>query len=191
MSRDEVHIRDRLLLLAECSNPHKPFNVKRKSTLTKQGSKSGPKLSVQDFVRMDPGYTPDIEHLVFPARKRNPQQVAPLNPPSGKTRSRLAEMFALSRHLQQRSADRDSKTRNPTVNVSIYIDCANIFFRSSKLVKFRVDHVHVQIRKWCVTVRRIDLVRSMSSLTVLINPYMNVSEKNSNKKRIRSEADYL
>ncbi|KAJ3617094.1 hypothetical protein MTP99_009092 [Tenebrio molitor] len=119
MSRDEVHIRDRLLLLAECSNPHKPFNVKRKSTLTKQGSKSGPKLSVQDFVRMDPGYTPDIEHLVFPARKRNPQQVAPLNPPSGKTRSRLAEMFALSRHLQQRSADRDSKTRNPTVNRSV------------------------------------------------------------------------
>ncbi|XP_064214034.1 uncharacterized protein RhoGEF3 isoform X1 [Tribolium castaneum] len=118
MNRDEVHIRDRLLLLAECSNPHKPFNVKRKTTLTKQGSKTGPKLSVQDFVRMDPGYTPDIEHLVFPARKRNPQQVAPIST-TGKTRSRLAEMFALSRHLQQRSTDRDTKTRNPTVNRSV------------------------------------------------------------------------
>ncbi|XP_044261717.1 uncharacterized protein LOC123009457 [Tribolium madens] len=118
MNRDEVHLRDRLLLLAECSNPHKPFNVKRKTTLTKQGSKSGPKLSVQDFVRMDPGYTPDIEHLVFPARKRNPQQVAPIST-TGKARSRLAEMFALSRHLQQRSTDRDTKTRNPTVNRSI------------------------------------------------------------------------
>lgn len=122
MSRDDVHIRDRLLLLAECSNPRKPFNVKRKSTLTKQGSKSGPKLSVQDFVRMDPGYTPDIEHLVFPTRKRNPQQVAPINT-TGKTRSRLAEMFALSRHLQQRSTDRDTKTRNPTVNVSKQYIC--------------------------------------------------------------------
>ncbi|KAJ3640655.1 hypothetical protein Zmor_027203 [Zophobas morio] len=118
MSRDEVHVRDRLLFLAECSNPHKPFNVKRKSTLTKQGSKSGPKLSVQDFVRMDPGYTPDIEHLVFPSRKRNPQQVAPINPTPGKTRSRLAEMFALSRHLQQRSADRDSK-RSSVINRSV------------------------------------------------------------------------
>ncbi|KAJ8919121.1 hypothetical protein NQ315_012106 [Exocentrus adspersus] len=119
MSRDEVHIRDRLLLLAECPNPHKPFNVKRKSVLTKQTSKTGPKLSVQDFVRMDPGYTPDIEHLVFPIRKRNPQQVAPINPVTpAKTRSRLAEMFALSRHLQQRSADRETKTRAiPIVNM--------------------------------------------------------------------------
>lgn len=75
---------------------------------------------MQDFVRMDPGYTPDIEHLVFPMRKRNPQQVAPLNTTTttGKTRSRLAEMFALSRHLQQRSADRETKGRNVVVNVS-------------------------------------------------------------------------
>lgn len=124
MSRDEIHIRDRLLLLAECSNPHKPFNVKRKSLLSKSQSSAkstsgfSRKLSVQDFVRMDPGYTPDIEHLVF--RKRNPQQVAPINPPQvqpTKTRSRLAEMFALSRHLQQRSVDREAK-RGATVNVS-------------------------------------------------------------------------
>ncbi|GJQ73056.1 hypothetical protein Trydic_g1687 [Trypoxylus dichotomus] len=118
MSRDEVHLRDRLLMLAESTAPHKPFNVKRKST-SKQSSKNGPKLSVQDFVRMDPGYTPDIEHLVFPGRKRNPQQVAPaMASVPGKTRSRLAEMFALSRHLQQRSVDRESKPRASLVNVS-------------------------------------------------------------------------
>ncbi|XP_057660132.1 mucin-2 isoform X2 [Diorhabda carinulata] len=116
MSRDEMQLRDRLLML---SDPHKPFNVKRKPTLTKQSSKSGPKLSVQDFVRMDPGYTPDIEHLVFPMRKRNPQQVAPINPPQSKTRSRLAEMFALSRHLQQKSSiDKDSK-RSSVVSRSV------------------------------------------------------------------------
>lgn len=118
MSRDEFQIRDRLLLLAECSNPHKPFNVKRKSSTTKQSSRGSGKLSMQDFVRMDPGYTPDIEHLVFPSKKRNPQQVAPINPPPAKTRSRLAEMFALSRHLQQKSADRETKSRNTVVNVS-------------------------------------------------------------------------
>lgn len=118
MSRDEFQIRDRLLLLAECSNPHKPFNVKRKSSTTKQGPRGAGKLSMQDFVRMDPGYTPDIEHLVFPSKKRNPQQVAPINPTPAKTRSRLAEMFALSRHLQQKSADRETKSRHTVVNVS-------------------------------------------------------------------------
>lgn len=119
MNREDIQIRDRLLMLAERSNPHKPFNVKRKSQSVKQIPKAGPKLSVQDFVRMDPGYTPDIEHLVFPSRKRNPQQVAPISQPTGKTRSRLAEMFALSRHLQQRSADRESKSRTTSaVNVS-------------------------------------------------------------------------
>lgn len=122
MNREDLHIRDRLLMLAECSNPQKPFNVKRKSNLTKQLSKGGSsKMSMQDFVRMDPGYTPDIEHLVFPSRKRNPQQVAPINPTPAKTRSRLAEMFALSRHLQQRSADRETKTRSSIINVSQFL----------------------------------------------------------------------
>lgn len=124
MNREDLHIRDRLLMLAECSNPQKPLNIKRKSNMTKQISvtssskSSSNKMSMQDFVRMDPGYTPDIEHLVFPSRKRNPQQVAPINPTPAKTRSRLAEMFALSRHLQQRSADRETKTRTSNVNVS-------------------------------------------------------------------------
>lgn len=133
MSRDEIHIRDRLLLLAERSNPHKPFNVKRKSMLSKQSSTKtsafSRKLSMQDFVRMDPGYTPDIEHLVF--RKRNPQQVAPINPPAPptKTRSRLAEMFALSKHLQQRSVDREAK-RGATVNVSVKL-CYSITLAKS------------------------------------------------------------
>nr|CAI5865367.1 unnamed protein product [Callosobruchus analis] len=150
MSRDEMHFQDRLLLLAQCTNPHRPFNVKRKPALAKQASTKGggpggvtggqgavqpvPKLSVQDFVRMDPSYTPDIEHLVFPvSRKRNPlQQVAPgptqPGQQSSKTRSRLAEMFALSRHLQQRSVEREQQqqqTKAPTrtnaaiINVSI------------------------------------------------------------------------
>lgn len=100
---------------------HKPCNVKRKSSSMKQSYKTSPKLSMQDFVRMDPSYTTDIEHLVFPYRKRNPQQVAPVGSAAGRTRSRLAEMFALSKHLQQRSADRENKIRNPTVNVSLLI----------------------------------------------------------------------
>lgn len=148
MNREDLHIRDRLLMLAECSNPQKPFNIKRKSNVTKQISKVGSsnKMSMQDFVRMDPGYTPDIEHLVFPSRKRNPQQVAPINPAPAKTRSRLAEMFALSRHLQQRSADRETKSRSSNVNVSFsivsynfnFIDLLNYhhLFTRSRLISF-------------------------------------------------------
>ncbi|CAH1176314.1 unnamed protein product [Phaedon cochleariae] len=139
MNRDEMQLRDRLLLLTDRPpSQHKPFmNVKRKPVLAKQASKgSGPKLSMQDFVRMDPGYTPDIEHLVFPAtRKRNPQQVAPVataaTKPSAaaRTRSRLAEMFALSRHLQQRSADREIKGRLLTANVSMDNRVNSYFFK--------------------------------------------------------------
>nr|CAH7739977.1 unnamed protein product [Callosobruchus chinensis] len=67
-----MHFQDRLLLLAQCTNPHRPFNVKRKPALAKQASAKGggpggvtggqgavqpvPKLSVQDFVRMDPRF---------------------------------------------------------------------------------------------------------------------------------------
>lgn len=121
MSREDNQFRDKLLMLAESSSPHKPFNVKRKSASVKQSPKAGPKLSMQDFVRMDPSYTPDIEHLVFPPRTRNTKQVQ-INQPSSKTRCRLAEMFALSRHLQQRSAERETKTRpSATVNVSIKV----------------------------------------------------------------------
>ncbi|XP_044757879.1 uncharacterized protein LOC123316034 [Coccinella septempunctata] len=119
MNKEGMRLRDRPIML-DNSGPHRPFNVKRKPNLPKQPSRTGSaKLTMQDFVRMDPGYTPNIEHLVFPARKRNPQQVAPINPPVQKTRSRLAEMFALSRHLQQRSADRESKNRVPLINRSV------------------------------------------------------------------------
>ncbi|KAL3277280.1 hypothetical protein HHI36_012630 [Cryptolaemus montrouzieri] len=118
MNEEGMRIRDRNIML-DNSNPHRPFNVKRKAPLSKQPSRTGSgKLTMQDFVRMDPGYTPNIEHLVFPSRKRNPQQIAPINPSTQKTRSRLAEMFALSRHLQMRSADRDTKSRMPLINVS-------------------------------------------------------------------------
>lgn len=135
MSRDEVHVRqhrDRLLALAESTTAHKPNNTKRRSSnVTKspirfgatKSSSVGPKLSIQDFVRADPGYTPNIEHLVFPDRKKT-SPVKSSSTDGSRTRSRLAEMFALSRHLQQRSADRESKhssssVRKPTVNVSI------------------------------------------------------------------------
>lgn len=143
MNRDEVHhLRDRLLLLAECSNPYKPQNVKRKARSTtippKLRSKSGPKWSMQDFVRRDPGYTPDIEHLVFPGRKIHTQQSVP-NPPS-KTRSRLAEMFALSRHLQNRSTDSDAKSRSATINVSILCIITQIIVVLN-YVKFYVKNV--------------------------------------------------
>lgn len=127
MNREDIHhLRDRLLLLAECSGVDMPQNVKRKSSVVKQPprTKSGPKWSMQDFVRRDPGYTPDIEHLVFPIRKKNHHQEHLSHEgriaaqAQSKTRSRLAEMFALSRHLQQRSADRETKPRNAPVNVS-------------------------------------------------------------------------
>ncbi|XP_060525179.1 uncharacterized protein LOC132701359 [Cylas formicarius] len=143
MSRDEIqHIRDRLLFLAETSasassgGQRRPplSNVKRKSgsMLSRQTSKTagGPapgKLSVQDFVRMDPGYTPDIEHLVFPKR-RSPQQVAPAGPAAAsaqqtasgvaRARSRLAEMFALSKHLHQKSTERQGSRMGP-INRSV------------------------------------------------------------------------
>ncbi|CAH1975239.1 unnamed protein product [Acanthoscelides obtectus] len=150
MSRDEMHFQDRLLLLAQCTNPHRPFNVKRKPALAKQASsgKGGsvggvgdrgqgavqtvPKLSVQDFVRMDPSYTPDIEHLVFPvSRKRNPlQQVAPgptqTSQQSSKTRSRLAEMFALSRHLQQRSVEREQQQQQAKASTRTTTGIVNV-----------------------------------------------------------------
>lgn len=139
MSRDEVHVRqhrDRLLALAESTTAHKPNNTKRRSSnVTKspirfgatKSSSVGPKLSIQDFVRADPGYTPNIEHLVFPDRKKT-SPVKSSSTDGSRTRSRLAEMFALSRHLQQRSADRESKhssssVRKPTVNVSIVGVC--------------------------------------------------------------------
>ncbi|XP_049821611.1 uncharacterized protein LOC109604696 isoform X2 [Aethina tumida] len=158
MSRDEVHLRDRLLMLAECSNPHRPFNIKRKSLLAKHSSKTAPKLSVQDFVRMDPGYTPDIEHLVFPTRKRNPQQVAPINPPTpAKTRSRLVEMFALSRHLQQRSADRETKTRNPAINRSV-----DSVLEGSPVVSQRGASLESSGRRW-VSAAEEPLIRQNST----------------------------
>lgn len=132
MSRDEIHIRQHRNRLMGFSEPqsttsiHKPpHNVKRKSAqsnakspvrsntpATTFTSSTKTKLSLQDFVRNDPGYTPNIEHLVFPHRKfetarggsTGRSQSGPIS-----TRSRLAEMFALSRHLQQRSADREIK----------------------------------------------------------------------------------
>lgn len=47
--------------------------------------------------------------------------VAEPPPPLTKTRSRLAEMFALSRHLQRSSTDRQDSKKQGHVNVSTNI----------------------------------------------------------------------
>ncbi|KAL1491966.1 hypothetical protein ABEB36_012477 [Hypothenemus hampei] len=167
MSRDLdlERVRDRLLQLTENSTSQQrggmPFNVKRKTgPLGRQSSASASakfptrKLSMQDFVRMDPGYTPDIEHLVFP-RRRSPQQVAPAvsatdhqQTGSGKTRSRLAEMFALSRHLQRSSISKgqinrsvDSAIEPPSKPISSHARQSSVKNDPSKKWIYSVDGV--------------------------------------------------
>jgi hypothetical protein len=91
-------------------------------------SNGGPsRVTLQDIVRSDPGYTPNIEHLVFPERKSsNPNlaSVADGSPPNksksnatSSGRSRLAEVFA--RHYARGSSQDSSITsRKNHVNVS-------------------------------------------------------------------------
>lgn len=135
--------KNRLMAFTESTNILKPpHNTKRRAKSPIRGNsttKAHGKLSIQDFVRRDPGYTPNIEHLVFPHRnsdankesiENNESTTAGNNKTTTTTtttsansgsggsgggvtvttkRTRLAEMFALSRHLQQRSADRELK----------------------------------------------------------------------------------
>lgn len=90
-------------------------------------SNGGPsRVTLQDIVRSDPGYTPNIEHLVFPERKSSNPNLASVvdgSPPTKSKsnatgRSRIAEVFA--RHYARGSSQDSSVTsRKNHVNVSI------------------------------------------------------------------------
>ncbi|XP_066138350.1 uncharacterized protein RhoGEF3 isoform X1 [Euwallacea fornicatus] len=190
MSRDDLeHIRDRLMQLADSSSSQRlPFNVKRKTTaLSRQTSKtSSTKISMQDFVRMDPGYTPDIEHLVFPnARRRSPQQVAPavplVEPPSsgGKTRSRLAEMFALSRHLQRSSADRLDTKQKGQINRSVdsAIEAPNKITPHGR----QSSMINDASKKWVYSVDAALRQNSMPKVSSRVSPSSNENQSSTNR----------
>ncbi|XP_026669321.1 uncharacterized protein LOC108624996 isoform X4 [Ceratina calcarata] len=114
--------RNRLLQLAEATNI-KPGRGSGKRRGQRQSNAFGPsnggpsRVTLQDIVRSDPGYTPNIEHLVFPERKSSNPNLAkaadeqqqnkskPNTTSSG--RSRLAEVF--SRHYSRASQDSTSR----------------------------------------------------------------------------------
>ena len=121
MSRDDVTIRQhrsRLLQLAESTSSNSSGKRRGFSNAQLLRSNGGSKL-LQELVRNDPSYTPNIEHLVFPDR-RNSAVTSPITataPPkansnSKPTRSRLAEVFALSRysHHSHQGGSVDSKS---------------------------------------------------------------------------------
>lgn len=119
-------------------------------------SNGGPsRVTLQDIVRSDPGYTPNIEHLVFPERKSsNPNLagVADGSPPTksksnatSSGRSRLAEVFA--RHYARGSSQDSSITsRKNHVNVRI----RDLIVRKSSFICRSVFHCHKQKRLKCV-----------------------------------------
>ncbi|XP_012269249.2 uncharacterized protein LOC105693719 [Athalia rosae] len=88
--------RSRLMQLVEVTNirPGRG-NGKRRGQRAAQGSSpgnagnggSGSRVTLQDIVRSDPGYTSNIEHLVFPERKNSNPNLAPgggVSPPANK-----------------------------------------------------------------------------------------------------------
>lgn len=84
----------------------------------------GGRRTLQDIVRSDPGYTPNIEHLVFPERKSSNPNLAGVvdgSPPSksksSSGRSRLAEVFALRHYARGSSQDSSITSRKNHVNV--------------------------------------------------------------------------
>lgn len=108
--------------------------VNRLSTLARVDyfSNGGPsavsRRTFQDIVRSDPGYTPNIEHLVFPERKSSNTNLAGVadgsSPSKSKSnatntgRSRLAEVFV--RHYARGSSqDSSIASRKNHVNVRI------------------------------------------------------------------------
>ncbi|XP_034186585.2 rho guanine nucleotide exchange factor 3 isoform X2 [Osmia lignaria lignaria] len=118
--------RSRLLQLAEATNI-KPGRGSGKRRGQRQshgfgpsngGPSGGGRVTLQDIVRSDPGYTPNIEHLVFPERKSSNPNLAktsdesPSNKsksnPTSSGRSRLAEVF--SRHYSRGSSQDSSVT---------------------------------------------------------------------------------
>ncbi|KDR17820.1 hypothetical protein L798_08250, partial [Zootermopsis nevadensis] len=129
MSRDDGTIRQhrsRLLQLAETTSANSSGKRRGFSNAQLLRSNGGRKL-LQELVRSDPSYTPNIEHLVFPDR-RNSAVTSPISataPPkassnSKATRSRLAEVFALSRysHHSHQGGSVDSKTSKMSTKAS-------------------------------------------------------------------------
>ncbi|KYN18420.1 hypothetical protein ALC57_09295 [Trachymyrmex cornetzi] len=124
--------RSRLLQLAEATNI-KPGRGSGKRRGQRQSHGFGPsnggpsRVTLQDIVRNDPGYTPNIEHLVFPERKSSNPNLAGVvdgSPPSksesnaNSGRSRLAEVFA--RHYARGSSQDSSATsRKNHVNIGV------------------------------------------------------------------------
>lgn len=121
--------RSRLLQLAETTTSGKSGSVstKRRSysnqhALFKSLQQMTPSprlatklLSLEEVVRNDPSYTPNIEHLVFPTRRNsNPNSNIPVlatgKSSKSSTRSRLAEVFQLSK--QQGSRNKQSGNAN-------------------------------------------------------------------------------
>ena len=126
--------RSRLLQLAESTSSGSKSSGKRRgysnAQLLRSNGGSTSKL-LQEMVRNDPSYTPNIEHLVFQDRRNSgggtkSPMISPITataPPKSSsntknasntkpTRSRLAEVFALSRysHHSHQGGSVDSKT---------------------------------------------------------------------------------
>ncbi|XP_046420190.1 uncharacterized protein LOC124179639 isoform X1 [Neodiprion fabricii] len=129
--------RSRLMQLVEVTNirPGRG-NGKRRGQRGVQGSSpsnggGGGRVTLQDIVRSDPGYTSNIEHLVFPERKNSNPNLVPGGSPPSKPKggqsssgmSRLAEVFV--RHYARGSSqDSNLTTRKNHVNHSSSLDDA-------------------------------------------------------------------
>lgn len=95
-------------------------------------SSTSGRITLQDIVRNDPGYTPNIEHLVFPDRKGSNSNLTGSSSSKAKSgnqpgtnanasatgRSRLVEVFARP-YIRGASLQDSVTTRNNHFNVSI------------------------------------------------------------------------
>ncbi|XP_025268401.1 uncharacterized protein LOC105252011 isoform X2 [Camponotus floridanus] len=132
--------RNRLLQLAEATNI-KPGRGSGKRRGQRQSHGFGPsnggpsRVTLQDIVRSDPGYTPNIEHLVFPERKSSNPNLAGAtdgSPPNksksnatSSARSRLAEVFSSRHYVRGSSQDSSVTSRKNHVN-STSLDSGNV-----------------------------------------------------------------
>ncbi|KAG8262853.1 hypothetical protein J6590_045051 [Homalodisca vitripennis] len=146
--------RGRLLQLAESAGS---LGSKRRSyssqhTLFKSLQQMSPSpriatklLSLEEVVRKDPGYTPNIEHLVFPSRKNSmPSNIPVLAGKSGKTsaRAKLAEVFALSRHQSARGKHSSSSQQSTDKSTTLGSRGSQ---RKSNKVRENFEHLNCDI----------------------------------------------
>lgn len=112
--------RGRLLQLAESTGSvsSKRRTYSNQHTLFKSLQQMSPSprlatklLSLEEVVRKDPGYTSNIEHLVFPSRKNSVQSGIPVKQSKGGARAKLAEVFALTRHQSARTKQSSVESR--------------------------------------------------------------------------------